>query len=171
MREDNDLLSSNILDEIEFAAQYFDEDYVVTNGSGGMFLRKKISILDAANIDDTDDEEKHLLEETKKRFSSLLQDNCEVSQIRSNIIDNPKERVVILFNAPNHNIYCDLDVPLDISANDLVIALNDAYKLGIDISDINQCFFRSDNPIALIRGKKLLGEFGIRDGSLIIFDR
>ncbi len=172
MSKSDNWLSTNFLNEIESVGQDFLDDYIMTKNSDGMFLRKKIDISAAANVYDTyDDEKEKALEETKRKFSLLLQDNAAISQMKSCIIDNPKERVIILFSAPEKNIYCDLDVPLDMSANDLVIALNNAYSLGVDVSDITQCYLRCKNPIALIKGKKLLGEFGVRDGSIITFDR
>lgn len=80
-----------------------------------------------------------------------------------------REVVTVVFQAPKKNFTVDLELPLSISANDLVIGLNDAYNLGIDTSDIKNCYLKSENPIALLKGNKPLSEFGIRDGSLIIF--
>lgn len=79
------------------------------------------------------------------------------------------ERAVVIFEAPKKNILVDLDIPLNISAYELTQALNSAYNLGIDISDIKKCYFKSDNPIALLRGSQSLKEFGIRNGSSIIY--
>ena len=42
-----------------------------------------------------------------------------------------KETAIIIFNIIKRNFTADLEVPLDISANDLVNALNSAYDLGI----------------------------------------
>ncbi|MDY5912423.1 MAG: hypothetical protein SPJ62_10570 [Inconstantimicrobium porci] len=62
-----------------------------------------------------------------------------------------KDVAVVLFNNINkYNV--DLEIPLDITANDLVYALNKAYNLGIDISNIKECYLKSENPIALLRG-------------------
>lgn len=80
-----------------------------------------------------------------------------------------REVVTVVFQASKKNFTVDLELPLSISANDLVIGLNDAYNLGIDTSDIKNCYLKSENPIALLKGNKPLSEFGIRDGSLIIF--
>lgn len=80
-----------------------------------------------------------------------------------------KESAIIIFNIIKRNFTQDLEVPLDISANDLVIALNTAYKLGIDTSDIKNCYLKSENPIALLKGNKALAEFGLRNGSVINF--
>lgn len=61
----------------------------------------------------------------------------------------------------------DIEIPLDITANDLVVALNAAYQLGIDIDDYRNCFLRCERPIVLLRGERNLKSFGIRNGSLI----
>lgn len=61
----------------------------------------------------------------------------------------------------------DIDVPLDISANDLVVALNQAFRLGIDTDNILNCYLKTESPTALIRGNKLLRDYGLRNGSII----
>lgn len=80
-----------------------------------------------------------------------------------------KDVAVVIFNYID-NFSVDLEIPLDITANDLVYALNKAYNLGIDISNIKECYLKSENPIALLRGNKSLREFGIRNGSIIVFN-
>ena len=44
----------------------------------------------------------------------------------------------------------DVDVPLDITANDFVIALNEAFHLGIDTEIILNCFLKTENPEVLL---------------------
>lgn len=78
-----------------------------------------------------------------------------------------KDTAIIVFVSAKRNIQVDLEIPLDISANDLVNALNTAYSLGIDTSNIKNCYLKSENPIALLRGNKTLAEFGLRNGSII----
>ena len=78
-----------------------------------------------------------------------------------------KETAIIIFNITKRNFSADLEVPLDISANDLVNALNTAYSLGIDTSNIKNCYLKAENPIALLKGNKTLAEFGMRNGSII----
>ena len=80
-----------------------------------------------------------------------------------------KETAIIILNITKRNFTVDLEVPLDISANDLVNALNTAYELGIDTSDIKNCYLKAENPIALLKGNKTLAEFGLRIGSVINF--
>ena len=80
-----------------------------------------------------------------------------------------KETAIIILNIVQRKFTVDIEVPLDISANDLVKGLNIAYKLGIDTSDIKNCYLKMENPIALLKGNKTLAEFGLRNGSIINF--
>ena len=80
-----------------------------------------------------------------------------------------KDTAIIVFKIIKRNFTVDLEVPLDISANDLVNALNTAYELNIDTSDIKNCYLKAENPIALLKGNKTLAEFGLRNGSVINF--
>ena len=80
-----------------------------------------------------------------------------------------KDTAIIVFNIIKRNFTVDLQVPLDISANDLVNALNTAYELNINTSDIKNCYLKAENPIALLKGNKTLAEFGLRNGSVINF--
>lgn len=77
------------------------------------------------------------------------------------------EKAIIIFNITRKSISVDLEIPLRISANELVYALNAAYGLEIDTTDIKNCYLKAENPIALLKGNKTLAEFGIRNGSII----
>lgn len=74
---------------------------------------------------------------------------------------------IVILNIHKRNMTVDMEIPLDISANELVMALNSVYDLGIDTSDIKNCYLKSENPIALLKGNKTLADFGIRNGSII----
>lgn len=78
-------------------------------------------------------------------------------------------RAVVILKIYKRNFQVDLDIPLNITANDLVIALNEAYELGIDVSDIKKCYLKCENPIALLKGNKTLKEYGVRNGTVINF--
>ena len=60
-----------------------------------------------------------------------------------------------------------IEVPLDLTANELAAALNEAYGLGVDLSDINNCYLKAQNPIMLLKGNRTLKEFGVRNGTII----
>lgn len=80
-----------------------------------------------------------------------------------------EEKVVVIFKYVNKGISVDLEIPLNISANDLVIAINEAYDLNIDVTNIKNCYLKAERPITLLRGSKLLSEYGIRNGSIIYY--
>lgn len=83
-----------------------------------------------------------------------------------------RDVAIIVFKANGiKKVEADLEVPLDISANDLFVAVNTAYNLGADTSDVKNCYLTAENPIALLRGNKTLAEYGIRNGSRIFFNR
>lgn len=81
------------------------------------------------------------------------------------------ERAIILFCNENQGYVKELDIPLNITAAELVTALNESLNLGIDESSLKDCYLVAENPIAYLKGKRLLSEYGIRNGSKIIFRR
>lgn len=78
--------------------------------------------------------------------------------------------VVTLVDHKN-NKKTDLELDLEISALELFNGLNEAFQWGIDASDIENSYLAMENPIALLRGNKTLGEFGVRNGSVIHYIR
>lgn len=80
-----------------------------------------------------------------------------------------ENKAIVIFRIIKKNFEVDLEIPLDISANELVVALNTAYDLGIDVSDVKNCYLQAENPIALLKGNKLLSDFGVRNGTIINF--
>lgn len=77
------------------------------------------------------------------------------------------DNVTIVFKAEGKNIKVDLEVPLDLSAIDFIESVNTAY--GLEIDNIDKVCLISENPIAKLSGDKTLRDFGIRQGSIIIF--
>lgn len=81
-----------------------------------------------------------------------------------------RDVAIVIFKASGRkNIEVDLEIPLDISANELFIGINSAYDLGVDTTDIKNCYLKAENPIALLRGNKTLREYGIRNGSRVYY--
>lgn len=78
-------------------------------------------------------------------------------------------KAVVIFRILKRKQEHDLEIPLDISANELFVALNTAYELGIDTGDIKNCYLQAERPIALLKGNKSLAEFGVRNGTIIYF--
>lgn len=82
-----------------------------------------------------------------------------------------RETVVTVFENRQDGSVRDIEVPLDISAQELALALNEAFDLGMDTEDIFGCYLAAENPIAFLQGNRTLGEYGIRNGSHIIYHR
>ncbi len=80
-----------------------------------------------------------------------------------------KEKAIVVFRRliNGKTVDVDLEVPLEITANELVEAVNEAYQLGIDVNDVKHCYLRCERPIVLLRGEKTLKDFGVRDATLI----
>lgn len=64
----------------------------------------------------------------------------------------------------------DLEIPLDITAEELIRALNTAYGLGIGPDQLSKSYLKAENPIALVRGDKTLEALGIHEGTTIHFE-
>lgn len=79
------------------------------------------------------------------------------------------DSVVVIFKSIEKKISVDLEVPLYITARELVVGLNNAYDLGIDVNDIKKCYLKVDNPVMLLRGNMLLRDAGIRNGSIVSY--
>lgn len=80
-----------------------------------------------------------------------------------------ENKAIVIFRMYRKNMEVDLEIPLDITANDLVNALNTAYELGIDTTNVKNCYLKAENPIALLKGNRLLSEYGVRNGTIINF--
>ena len=80
-----------------------------------------------------------------------------------------ENKAIVIFRIHQRNLETDLEIPLDITANDLVNALNTAYELGIDTSDMKNCYLKAENPIVLLKGNRLLSDFGVRNVTVINF--
>lgn len=80
-------------------------------------------------------------------------------------------KAIVIFINVRTNMGIDIEVPLNITANELIYGLNEAFHLGINIDNPEECYLRMENPIGLLRGDTVLNEYGIRNGSKIIMDR
>lgn len=81
------------------------------------------------------------------------------------------DSAVIEFKNENTGYKSEIEIPLSITANDLLNALNNAFNLGIEMSDTKERYLCAENPIAFLRGNKKLSDFGLRNGSIVIFKR
>ena len=79
------------------------------------------------------------------------------------------DTAIIDFINQKENQTMQIEVPLDITANELIFAMNQIFSLGFDMENIYDCYLTAENHIAFLKGTKTLGEFGIHDGSYVIF--
>lgn len=82
-----------------------------------------------------------------------------------------EEKVIVIFHNVMTKQDIDIEVPLDIPANEFIVALNQGLGLGMDIKDISQRYLKATNPIALLKGNKTLEEYGIHNGTEIWYER
>lgn len=77
------------------------------------------------------------------------------------------EKVIVILKLNNGTRSFDLETPTNISANEFIYGISQAFGLNIDMNNAEECFLRMENPIGLLRGDNMLDEFGIRNGSII----
>lgn len=77
------------------------------------------------------------------------------------------DSIIAVLHIHKQNKKVDLKIPVDITVHELVIALNQAYSLGMDTSDITKCYLKTENPIAFLKGNKTLRDFKLRNGTVI----
>ena len=77
------------------------------------------------------------------------------------------DKVIVRFQNIKKHQLVDLEVPLDITAEDLIFGLNRAYSLGIKDEAIATSYLACEQPMVLVRGKTTLRELGVRVGSLL----
>lgn len=84
-------------------------------------------------------------------------------------MDNDSVIVILSIYRKNGDVEIhDLEIPLSITAHELVVALNSAYCLGVDTDNIRKCYIKAENPIALLRGNKLLRDYRVMNGTKIV---
>lgn len=81
-----------------------------------------------------------------------------------------KDTLIVIFENKKINKEIDIEIPLHITADELIRSLNYALQLGINTDDIEKCFLRTENPIALLRGDKLIKDYHLHTGTKICYD-
>lgn len=76
-----------------------------------------------------------------------------------------KDSIIIQFFSFRGRRPLELDIPVDISAEELIRVLNDVYRLGMDPARPQEFHLQAENPIVLLRGSRTIREFGLHDGS------
>jgi uncharacterized ubiquitin-like protein YukD len=79
------------------------------------------------------------------------------------------DRIVVIFHWHIRGQVIDIDIPLNITANELIVGLNEGLQLGMNIGDLSKCYLKTENPITLLKGNKTLREYGLHNGTVINF--
>lgn len=82
-----------------------------------------------------------------------------------------KDTIIMQFERTRTGECFDIEVPVRITANELIYSLNQGLGLGLDLSDVSQCYLTTENPITLLKGDMELEDFGIHAGTKIYFTR
>ncbi|MBO4346388.1 MAG: hypothetical protein J5840_01970 [Lachnospiraceae bacterium] len=82
-----------------------------------------------------------------------------------------EDTIIMVFERAKTKEKIDIEVPLDITANDLLNGLNTGLKLGLNLEDSSQCYLCTENPIALIKGNTMLRDYNLHNGTIIRFDK
>lgn len=80
------------------------------------------------------------------------------------------DKVSVEFHDGSRNRTVDVEIPLFLTANELVIALAKAYDLPLNTEDPHQVYMRAENPIALLSGQQTLEHLGIANGTRIFYE-
>lgn len=75
--------------------------------------------------------------------------------------------LILRFLFPGEKRIQDIRVPADLTAAELLEALNEGFRLGIDTDRLENCYLKAEDPIALLRGNRTLVQYGLHHGSLI----
>jgi hypothetical protein len=78
-----------------------------------------------------------------------------------------EDRIIVVFKINRADKGIDIEIPLGITAEELIYGLNEGLHLGIDVDDPVRSYMRCENPIALIRGEVTVEELGLHSGSVI----
>lgn len=78
-----------------------------------------------------------------------------------------KDKVSVIVHVDGRQIAEELEIPVDISANELIVALSQMYGLDVDKNKLFRYYLKADEPKVLIRGEKKLKDYGIRTGTQI----
>ena len=77
------------------------------------------------------------------------------------------DKIIVIFRILKRGEEYDLEIPTDITVEELITGLNEAFHLEMDTADTSTLHLKTENPIALLRGNKLLSEFGLHAGTVI----
>lgn len=78
--------------------------------------------------------------------------------------------IILIFKNNVVGTTSDIEVPKNITANELIVGLNAGLRLGMNTNNSAECYLCAQNPRNLVRGNKTLEELGFRNGTVLIYN-
>ena len=77
------------------------------------------------------------------------------------------DKAIITLKIQNTNEEYELEIPINITVKELCNALNRALRLEERNIDISNYYIKTFNPLSFIKGRDILKDYGIRNGTII----
>ena len=77
------------------------------------------------------------------------------------------DKAIITLKIQNTNEEYELEIPINITVKELCNALNRALRLEERNIDISNYYIKTFNPLSFIKGRDVLKDYGIRNGTII----
>lgn len=77
------------------------------------------------------------------------------------------DKAIITLKIKNTNEEYELEIPTNITVKELCNALNVGLRLEERNIDISNYYIKTFNPLSFIKGRDVLKDYGIRNGTII----
>lgn len=77
------------------------------------------------------------------------------------------DKAIITLKIQNTNEEYELEIPINITVKELCNALNVGLRLEERNIDISNYYIKTFNPLSFIKGRDVLKDYGIRNGTII----
>ena len=77
------------------------------------------------------------------------------------------DKAIITLKIKNTNEEYELEIPTNITVKELCNALNVGLRLEERNIDISNYYIKTFNPLSFIKGRDILKDYGIRNGTII----
>lgn len=77
------------------------------------------------------------------------------------------DKAIITLKIQNTNEEYELEIPINITVKELCNALNRGLRLEERNIDISNYYIKTFNPLSFIKGRDILKDYGIRNGTII----
>ena len=77
------------------------------------------------------------------------------------------DRAVVIVRRVKDGSERDMDIPLDISLHEFIKALYSIYGIKTVEGNMGSRHLCAENPIILLKGNKLLRDYGLHEGSIL----